>query len=70
VNSCTRSLNSVRSSCVGGTNPLGCLVEADLAMTRGMERCERVMLRAARERALDVTMQDMSMINFKDTPDY
>ena len=28
VNSCTRSLNSVRSSAVGGKKPLGCLVEA------------------------------------------
>ena len=28
VNSCTRSLNSVRSSAAGGTKPAGCFVEA------------------------------------------
>jgi hypothetical protein len=61
VNSCTLSLNSVRSSCVGATKPLGCFVDADRVMMEGRDRCERAKLHAARERALEVNVQDISM---------
>jgi hypothetical protein len=61
VNSCTLSLNSVRSSCVGATKPLGCFMDADRVIMDGKDRWERAKLRAARESALEVNVQDISI---------